>query len=251
MHKFFANSLFLGKKVEILPHCHSTNEVAVEMLVHEKLPEGTIIITEDQTKGKGQRGNQWESEPGKNLTFSLVLYPKSLSIKDQFYLNMITSLGICSALRNFLSSGIKVKWPNDVYVNNRKICGILVENALKGSTIEQTVIGIGLNVNQTEFIVEKATSMADLTLMNYDLNEVFDKVVQSIEKYYLQLKHSELKSIRQDYLDNLYWMNELHVFDSNGVFSGQIVDIDENGKLVVESNNERAAYDIREISFIK
>lgn len=251
MHKFFANSLFVGKKLEILPHCHSTNKVAVEMLTHEKLPEGTIILTENQTSGKGQRGNQWESEPHQNLTFSVIFYPGFLFIKDQFYLNMIASLAVADALKTFFAKDVKVKWPNDVYVNDKKICGILIENTLKGTVIEHSVIGIGLNVNQSEFTVEKATSMADLTLMNYDLNDVFNRVIQSIEKYYLLLRQGDLKSIRLIYLENLYWMKETHLFESNAVFSGQIVDIDEVGRLVVESGSHTNVYDFKEIKFLK
>ncbi len=251
MNKFFANSLFVGKKLEILPHCHSTNRVAVKMVTHAKPPEGTIVLTENQTSGKGQRGNQWESESSQNLTFSIIFYPGFLFIKDQFYLNMIASLAVVDALKIFIANRIKVKWPNDVYVNDKKICGILIENTLKGTVIEHSVVGIGLNVNQSEFSIEKATSMADLTLISYDLNDVFNQVILSIEKYYLLLRQGGLKSIRQVYLENLYWMNEMHLFESNEIFSGQIVDIDEVGRLIVESGSERGAYGYKEIKFLK
>lgn len=251
MHKFFANSLFLAKKLEILPHCHSTNKVAADLLNKERPPEGTVILTEDQTAGKGQRGNQWESEPYKNLTFSIIFYPHFLLIRDQFYLNMIISLGISEALKPELGNEVKVKWPNDIYVNDYKICGILIENAIKGSMMEHSIIGIGLNVNQTLFSVDKATSMSELTLMNYDLNDVFNRVIQSIEKYYLLLRNGDLDKIKKAYLNNLYWINEVHLFESNGVFSGQIVNVDEVGRLVIESNQKRDTYDIKEVTFIK
>ncbi len=251
MHKFFANSLFIGKKLQYLPHCHSTNKVAAELLTKSNPPEGMVVLTENQTAGKGQRGNHWESEPGKNLTFSIILYPNLLLIKDQFYLNMIISLGVADALKTELGIDVKVKWPNDILVNDKKISGILIENALRSTAIEHAIVGIGLNVNQTMFPVEKATSMAELTLMNYDLNNVFNQVIQSIEKYYLLIRSGDLKRIKQAYLSNLYWINEVHLFESDGVFSGQIVDIDDGGKLVVESNQQRDAYDIKEISFLK
>ena len=250
MHKFFANSLFLGKKLEILPHCHSTNNVAVEMLGAGTQPEGTVVITENQMAGKGQRGNSWESEPHKNLTFSVILNPHFLAIKDQFYLNMITSLGILEALQTELNE-VTIKWPNDIYVQDKKICGILIENLLKGGLIEHSIVGIGLNVNQISFIDAKATSMAELTLQSYDLNDIFNRVIQSIEKYYLQMRNGNLSGIRKSYLSNLYWLNEVHLFEADTVFSGEIVDVDENGRLVVESNSYKTAYDIKEITFLE
>lgn len=251
MHKFFANSLFIGKKLEILPHCHSTNQVAGEILVKEKPHEGTIILTENQQAGKGQRGASWESNPGENLTFSIILYPSFLLIKHQFYLNIIVSLAVAGALRKHIGHGIKVKWPNDIYVGDKKICGILIENGLRGTQIEHTVVGIGLNVNQLEFKSEKATSLSEMTLEQYDLNVVFNEVIQNVEKHYLLLKSGQLERIKSLYLDNLYWINETHLFDANGVFSGQIVDVNESGKLIVESNHVKHSYDIKEIAFVE
>ena len=251
MHKFFANSLFIGKKLENLPHCHSTNQIAGEMLNHDRPPEGTVVITDNQTAGKGQRGAQWESAAGQNLTFSILFYPHFLLIKHQFYLNMIISLGVARALQHELGGKVKIKWPNDILVSDKKICGILIENSLKGSKIEYSITGIGLNVNQKEFAYEKATSLSDLTLTDYDLNDVFNKVIRGIEQYYLMLKAGDLDKIRSDYLDNLYWLNERHVFDAQGIFSGQIVDVDETGKLLVETNHQVNAYDIKEIVFVE
>ena len=150
-----------------------------------------------------------------------------------------------------LGTKVKVKWPNDIYVGDRKICGILIENSIRGNLIENTVVGIGFNVNQVEFEVDKATSLAELTLEDYDLMNVLESIIRSVEKYYLKLRSGKFDEIRKEYLSNLYWLNETHLFGADRVFSGQIVDIDAFGRLVIESNNERSTYDIKEIAFIE
>ena len=251
MHKIFANSLFIGKKIEILPHCHSTNKIAGQMLGSGEAPEGTIILTHNQTAGKGQRGNSWESEPGKNLTFSLVLNPRFLSVRDQFFLNIITSLAVAETLERELGPWVKVKWPNDIYAKDQKICGILIENGLRGSTIESSVVGIGLNVNQTSFETGKATSMSEMTLKEYDLELLLEELVYSLERQYIRLRKGELKQLKREYHDKLYWMNEVHLFESEEVFSGQITGVDAQGKLVIQIAGQDSSFDIKEIRFIK
>ena len=150
MHKFFAKTQFLGKKVVFLPECHSTNEEA-QSLLNDQLIEGTTIITTNQKKGKGQRGNVWESEPGQNATFSTILKPKFISPANQFLLHLISSLAIHDALFPILGKKMKIKWPNDIYYNDFKICGVLIENTIRGNRIEYAIIGIGININQTNF----------------------------------------------------------------------------------------------------
>ena len=130
----------------------STNTVAIELLKKEELPEGTIIWADEQTKGRGQRGNSWESEPGTNLTISIILFPHFLKAEDQFLLSKVTSLAITDYLANRFNQ-VTIKWPNDIYVANDKIAGILIENSIIGSSFEYAVIGIGLNIGiQTNLI---------------------------------------------------------------------------------------------------
>ena len=117
-----------------------------------KLPEGTLILTEDQTRGRGQMGNKWLTEKGKNLTFSIVLYPSFLRPNQHFYLTQFVSIAIQEVIQELLpDKGIKIKWPNDLYVENRKLAGILIENILSGHRIQSSILGIGLNVNQVQF----------------------------------------------------------------------------------------------------
>ena len=132
-----AKTLFIGKNIINLSECHSTNDYFSSLLKEKKQPEGTLIITENQTRGKGQRGNVWAVEPGKNLTFSINLYPRMLPARYQFFLNMVISLGITESLNELFSKlTFLIKWPNDIYVNGCKTGGILLENFVNNNFIK-------------------------------------------------------------------------------------------------------------------
>src|SRR5262249_40524297 len=117
----------------------------MELASKSALPEGTVVITSNQYAGRGQRGNEWNSEPGMNLTFSVLLKPSSLSVKNQFFLTIIASLSVFDFLKEKQVGDLKIKWPNDILVYKKKICGMLIENSILGETINQSIIGVGLN----------------------------------------------------------------------------------------------------------
>ena len=118
-----------------------------------ELPHATVVSTYNQTAGRGQRGNSWESEPHKNLTFSVLLKPQHIIAREQFYISEIVSVAIVNTLRKYIiDQPIAIKWPNDIYVNDDKICGILIENTLSGYSISQSIAGIGININQQTFL---------------------------------------------------------------------------------------------------
>ncbi|MEQ9425414.1 MAG: biotin--[acetyl-CoA-carboxylase] ligase [Cyclobacteriaceae bacterium] len=250
MHKIFANSLFIGKKLEILPHCQSTNKTAINLINTQSPPDGTIILTENQTDGRGQRGNKWQSAAGKNLTCTFIMKPHFLAIQDQFALNMISSLAVLKGVNEMIGKTVKVKWPNDVYVGDMKIAGILVENVIRGTRIDYSAIGIGLNINQLEFENPKATSMKDLTLVDFDIYKVLETIGGYLESYYLTLK-SDPAEVKKQYLKNLYWINEPHVFKHHELFTGRIQGIDGTGKLLIEHDERQEAFDIKEVEFIE
>ncbi|MDA1120974.1 MAG: biotin--[acetyl-CoA-carboxylase] ligase [Bacteroidetes bacterium] len=240
----------MGKILKILPHCHSTNLVAAEMIQLGNVAEGALVYTDNQSNGRGQRGNIWESEPGMNLTFSLVLRPNFMDIKDQFNLNIMASVAITRMLKKEISGGVTVKWPNDIYVRDFKIAGILIENSVRSRKIEHSIVGIGLNVNQHKFKTPKATSMKELTLKHYDLLEVLEKTAIHLEKAYLDLRDSQ-SLIKMEYLNNMYWMEEPHLFKDSEVFIGRIKGIDPQGKLLVQRGDQEFAYDIKEVEFLE
>ncbi|MBN7815417.1 biotin--[acetyl-CoA-carboxylase] ligase [Algoriphagus pacificus] len=252
MYKILANTIFLGKDVHFLPDCHSTNDIALQMVRSGQVQEGAIVICGYQTKGKGQRGNSWVSEPGKNLTFSLVLKPAFLDITEQFVLNMCISNAIRKVLQDYVPY-LTVKWPNDLVVPDfGKLGGILIENVISSKSWENAVVGIGLNINQLVFENEKATSLSKITGNNFDLQELFRLIITQIEQSYLQLKKGKHKEIKNDYLSHLYLKNQIASFRSeNGDFSGQITGIDEQGKLLIEDETgELRTFGLKEVAFL-
>jgi BirA family transcriptional regulator, biotin operon repressor / biotin---[acetyl-CoA-carboxylase] ligase len=248
------NTLFTGKLIKYLPSCHSTNDIAVQMIQSENMVfEGTVIITDNQTAGRGQRGNIWEASTGENLTFSLILKPNFLKASDQFQLNVAVSMGVFDFLNEFIDENLKVKWSNDIYYGDNKMGGILIENSLQGYQIGYSIIGIGLNINQTEFTNEKATSLKKITQnpLKYDLSELLKKLLENIEINYLRIKNNQYDSLKIKYLANLYRFQEYHYFRKNGQqFLGQIVGIDETGKLGIESDGNVIYFDFKEMEFV-
>ena len=150
MYKIYPKTLFVGQNIIYLPTCQSTNNEALQFLADGTAYEGDMVVTDGQTQGRGQRGNQWIAQSGQNLTFSLVLQPTFLLASEQFWLNMAVSLAVYDSLSPFIPAGLRIKWPNDIYVNDRKMGGILIENALQGYNLAHSVVGIGLNINQTQ-----------------------------------------------------------------------------------------------------
>lgn len=251
MYKISAKTLFTGQQLVFVPECHSTNSLASELALESILSEGTVVITSNQTAGRGQRGNLWETVAGLNLTFSILLKPAFLLIKNQFYLTIVTSLAVADFLKEQSITDVKIKWPNDVLVGKKKICGILIENSIQQEVIKQSIVGIGLNVNQKNFMIPTATSMTGLTNKNFNTNEVLNFFLVHFEKRYLQLRAEKLTELKSEYLENLFGLGELRSFISNvEKFEGTIKDISENGELVVLINDKKQNYNLKEIGFV-
>ncbi|MCX6329107.1 MAG: biotin--[acetyl-CoA-carboxylase] ligase, partial [Bacteroidia bacterium] len=161
--------MIIGSILNFYKNLSSTNDQASLLLKTESPPEGTVIYTDSQSAGRGQKDNKWESDEGKNLLISIILYPKSIAPENQFYISMAVSLGICDFIDSFFP-GSKIKWPNDIYIKNDKIAGILIENSILGETIENSVAGIGININQEKFsdVVPNPVSIKMVTGNEYD-----------------------------------------------------------------------------------
>ncbi len=254
MYKIQPNTLFTGKNIKYLPTCHSTNDIAAEMIQSNQAFEGTIVITDHQTAGRGQRGNTWEASVGQNLTFSLILRPSFLKASEQFQLNVAVSLGVHAFLNAFVADGLKIKWSNDIYHYDKKIGGMLIENTLQGYHIGYSVVGIGLNINQTDFGVPTASSLRNITQQSsaYDLSAMLRALAEQIEKYYLLLKQGQYDRLKHLYLSVLYRYQEWHYFKKNDtVFLGQIIGIDTYGKLAIETEEAEIQYfDFKEVAFV-
>lgn len=252
MYKIPANTLFIGKEIVFMPQCQSTNSEAIALCANKAVGEGTIVITNHQLAGRGQRGNNWESTAGLNLTFSIVLTPKFLRLQEQFMLNIITSLAIHDCLAACGVPNATIKWPNDVMVNGKKIAGILTENQVNGSVLTYSVIGIGLNVNQDMFDYPTATSLRILTNTVHDLNALLINVLEKLEVRYIQLRNGNIKELISAYEAVLYWKGEEHTFYANGKeFLGTINEIDGNGQLVIDCGDEVRTFGTKQVEYRK
>jgi len=231
----------------------STNDKAKEIINTNKFSEFTVILTYEQTKGKGQRENSWNSEADKNLTISILTKPIFLKITSQFYLSKAISLGIIDYL-NSKKNNFKIKWPNDIYYNDKKICGILIENSISGSTIKNSIIGIGLNINQKYFpdYLPNAISLSNILHKKYNLEEELNLLLSSIYNKYQLLKKQEFTEIDKLYHKYLYKINKLANYkDVKSSFKGKIIGTLPEGKLIIEtSKNEIRTYNFKEVEFL-
>lgn len=236
-----------------LEEARSTNSSLREWLTREPLPEGSVLWADNQTKGRGQLGNSWESEAGKNLTFSLVIYPESIGAGRQFLLSQIAALGVKDTLDKYVDS-IRVKWPNDVYWKDRKICGILIENDLAGHRIATSILGIGVNVNQKQFLSDapNPVSLAQVTGRQYDREQLLSELRVHLYIRYLQVLREELETLRNDYLAALYRADGFYPYqDASGVFDARIGGIEETGHLLLERRDgSHRRYAFKEVSFL-
>ena len=254
MHKDPIDSLFPGANQIRLPSCHSTNVIASDLLAEGDIAEGTVIITDHQTKGKGQRGNSWESEPGKNLTCSLILKPKFLPVKKQFELIVVSSLAIVQTLKDLGLSDAQVKWPNDIYYGDAKIAGILIENSVRANHLEYSVVGIGLNINQQNFKTNKATSIGLELKKELSVKEVLDQLLIRITAYYTVLKLERSHQLRAEYVSKLRGYNLLRSYQdlkNNQTIKGKITGVNGIGQLLLRVEENDLSFNFKEVSFLE
>lgn len=231
----------------------STNSYLRDLLRQERLPEGSVVTVDFQTAGRGQIGNTWESEAGKNLTFSVVIYPEVIPANRQFLISQIAALSVKETLDAY-TDGITVKWPNDVYWHDRKICGMLIENDLSGKYIYQSILGIGINVNQTLFRSDapNPVSLAQITGKEYDRDEVLSRFLSIFYTRYLSLLQDETEAVCRDYRRALYRGDGFYAYqDAGGRFDACIEAIEPTGHLVLRlRSGELRRYAFKEVSVV-
>lgn len=290
------NTLFIGKVYRRFDELPSTNDYAAEIIAKSKPPEGTVVRADRQSAGRGQFGSRWESEGGKNLTLSIILYPAWLAVAEQFYLSMAVALGVLDAVRAAgpigpaspspgsspvgkggaslpafdvndegeaafsLPAGIdtglalRLKWPNDLYIGARKTAGILIQNTLSGRHLQASVVGIGLNVNQTVFdpALPNPVSLALAFGTPFDPDAVAERLFEGVERRYLQLKAGQKAAIKVAYEQCLYRLNEPASFSrvaDGQIFTGIIRGVTEAGQLRVETENGVQNFELKEVRF--
>lgn len=253
------DTLFTGRTIIDLHEVESTNTYAMEALRSQSLTEGTVVRAAHQTGGRGQYGNKWQSEAGKNLTFSLVMHPVFLSAGRQFYLSKVASLAVFGVLTEVLPASqydIRIKWPNDVLVNGDKIAGILIENVLgREGRLEHSVTGVGLNVNQASFGELKRSAISLAMLLGRELSgdALLARFCKHFEALYLGLKQGREAMLDRQYLLNLHGYGRELLYRAGGKeFYGRIKGVTPAGRLLLAAaGGEELEFEFKEIEFLE
>lgn len=242
-------ALKIGQKIIHLSSIDSTNNYAAKLIKSEKIIHGTVILADEQTAGRGQRGNQWHSEAGNNLLCSICLTSVNLAVDQSVVLSHLVSVSLIHFFKK-LGLSANIKWPNDIYVNEQKIAGILIENTLSKSLITHSIIGIGINVNQTHFGALHATSLKNETGNFYSIKELAMQVIDSFNTRWDNLEVSNADALRNDFLKHLYLKDIPATYtDETGSFTGIIRGVNERGLLLVEKAGIIEEYDLKQIAF--
>ncbi len=250
------NTIFIGKVLIKLGEVDSTTNYLQKLLLSQQIVEGTAVLASFQLSGKGQRNNKWESDADKNLLCSILLNPKFLPARHSFFLTIITALAVKDTIQEFLDEKVFIKWPNDIWVKERKIAGILINNTLAGRIINSSIIGIGLNINQTNFPATlEASSIKTYVNTIIKIEEVFSLLCLHLERRYLELKSGKVEKLKMEYRADLLGLNEHREYlDSNEhiTFTGLIKGVNAAGQLAIQLQNGTIRhYNNKEIIFLK
>lgn len=241
------------EKIIRLHEVDSTNTYLSKLLKESNLAEGTIVSTLYQKQGKGHGTNSWESEKDQNILMSIILYPHFLPIDKNFLVSKAVSLGIANyALTK--SNHIKIKWPNDIYYKDKKVAGILIENTIQGNKLSKSIVGIGLNINQTTFTSDASNpiSLKQITKKSYSVDQEIIRLRSNIRFFYEKLKTRKFAEINAEYLKCLYRYNEMHTFSKDHKrFKARITGISDFGYLqLTTEQNQKLEFDFKEVEFV-
>ena len=231
----------------------STNAELKRLQKENPLPEYSMVMTEFQTAGRGQAGNSWYSGKGNNMLLSFLLYPHGVKAKDQFIISQIVSLAIKRVLDNFISN-VTIKWPNDIYWNDKKIAGILIENSLIGQHIDHTIVGVGLNVNEKEFPegLPNPISLREITRSKADREILLTLLQIEFLRLYHAMERGETAPIEREYMQHLYHVDGPYWYaDKDRLFKATIKRVLPSGHLVLATfpDEEERIYSFKEVSF--
>ena len=241
--------LFAPFRIHYTPEATSTNDLA-----HERCyTHGDIIVADSQSKGRGQRGNSWESQAGANLIFSLVIEPNFLAAGQQFSLSQVISLAVSDTLSSYGITSC-VKWPNDIYIGDKKTAGILIENEIMNGVLSRSIAGIGLNVNQSLFspALPNPISMFLATGKEFDRGEVLASFLKAFAARYSQLETGQTSALESEYYDRLYLADTPHCFrlPDGQILEGSIREVGPCGELIIETDNgDKRSFLFKEIIF--
>ena len=254
------NTVFVGKELLHLERVDSTNTYLKDLLsTGKRLNEGLLVFAEEQFAGKGQLGNSWISNPGENITLSVLFYPVFLEIRHIFYFNKAIALAVRDTVNEILKEKdedyepVMIKWPNDILIGRKKVAGILIENSLKSTGIENSIVGIGINVNQVFASNTSlyAVSIKEILGEHVDFHKILMILCTFLEKYYLMLRGFKFMEIEDQYHSYLFALGEERNFNVGGtLLKGIIRGVGEKGLLNIEINGLIKQYDMKEIGFV-
>lgn len=255
-----ANTLFIGKVYHRFDELSSTNDYARDLLAKSTPPEGTVVQAVSQSAGRGQYGSSWESAPGKNLTISVIFYPFWIPVRALFRFNEAMALAVRDAVLWALkpagppSPEVRIKWPNDLYIGDSKAAGILIQNIVKDSILQASIVGIGLNVNQTAFpdSVPNPTALAKITGRPLDLDACTEYLLECLEQRYLQLKTGNAQRLRAEYHQQLYCLGVKRPFEraDGSSFLARVTGVDDDGNLrLLHEAGHTETFGIKAIKF--
>lgn len=241
----------IGHEIIHLERVDSTSNYIATLHKEGKVRHGMVILADEQTNGRGQRGAKWQSEAKQNLLFSFYIEYTNLPIDKQEGITHFISLAIQQSLHEHQVKSM-IKWPNDILVNSKKIAGILIENQLRGTNIQSSIIGIGLNILQTHFDDDKSTSIVLENANQASINSFLNTLLSQLNNYFQLLNKQKYKELKEEYLKALWLLNEPAAFeDHNGLFQGIIKGTDEYGRLIIERESKTQLYNLKEVTFIK
>ena len=238
----------IGNQLYHLDSVDSTNNFTAKLINDQICQNGAVILADEQTAGKGQMGNTWESERGSNLLCSIAWRPDNLSVNDQSKLSWLVALILHKLLLRF-GINAEIKWPNDIYVQNQKIAGILIENQIEGKNISWVIVGIGLNVNQQVFENVHATSMKNILGPTFTIKTVLSELTDLFNGYLNQWDVLQ-DTFKSEFEANLYQKNIKAIYsDKSGKFEGELMGVQDDGRIVIRVGEENRIYDLKEVQF--
>lgn len=245
---------FTTNKIVRLFEVNSTNDYTTSRIKDEGWEEGVVVCAKYQTNGHGQINNVWESESGQNLLCSFILRPQTIPISNQFLISKAVSLAVVGTLSPYVDN-ISIKWPNDIYIGDKKIAGILIENSILGSTIEYSVAGIGLNINQSKFIsnAPNPISLKQATGKEFDVDNILNSLIEKMGFWYKLVSCDDTKKLDEAYVNKLYLKGKESSFeDCYGMYKGTIQGVDDIGRLIIKpsDNTPSKYYHFKEVKFV-
>lgn len=238
---------------------HSTNSFLRELNGGDASFDMELATTEFQTAGRGQKGNSWESEKSKNLLFSILLHPVYVQPSKQFCISEAIALAVVKSLKEIVADELvakdfSVKWPNDIYWKNKKIAGILIENELFGSTIRDCIVGVGININQQNFISDapNPVSLYNILGVNTNVEEVLDTIIKQFVANVSMIENGQTALLHNEYMDSLFRRNGIYPYrDADSEFMATIKDVREDGRLILtDSDDKERIYEFKEVAIV-